>query len=54
MTITAFNTSAYPARGGITPQTISVVVFALFNKRPVSGVIVSSTNKTTNTCVVEK
>ena len=54
MTMTAFSTSAYPARGGIRPQTISVVVLALFNNSAVSGVMVSITNRTISTCEVEK
>ena len=44
--MTAFRTSAYPARGGMLPQTISVVVFALFNRSAVKGVMVSMTKMT--------
>jgi hypothetical protein len=54
MTMTAFSTRAYAARGGIRPQIISVVVRALRSKSAVNGVIVSMTNKTIKTCDVEK
>src|SRR5574341_22755 len=54
MTMTAFSTRAYPARGGMRPQTMSVVVRALFMSTAVSGVTVSNTNNTIRTWATEK
>ena len=50
----ALRTREYPARGGILPQTISVVVLALLSSKAVSGVMVNMTPITINTCDVEK
>ena len=52
--MTALDTNAYPARIGICPQTISVVVFALFIRMAVKGVNVTMINKTIKTWATEK
>ncbi len=54
MTMTALRTRAYPARGGILPQTISVVVLALLSNSAVNGAIVRMTKMTISTWEVEK
>ena len=52
--MTALDTRQYAARIGIRPQTISVVVLALFISTAVKGVNVSIINRTINTWATEK